>query len=48
MSAAGVAYLIAKQMDEANIKSCELAVIGNVGDMMSAGDLRALSARPET
>jgi RecJ-like exonuclease len=35
MSAAGVAYLIAKQMDEANIDLAKLAVIGNVGDMMA-------------
>ncbi len=35
MSAAGVAYLIAKEMDEANIDLAKLAVIGNVGDMMA-------------
>ncbi|MGB8219472.1 MAG: DHH family phosphoesterase [Methanoregula sp.] len=35
MSAAGVAYLIAKQMDGANIDLAKLAVIGNVGDMMA-------------
>jgi single-stranded-DNA-specific exonuclease len=35
MSAAGVSYLIAKQLDEANIDLAKLAVIGNVGDMMA-------------
>ena len=35
MSAAGVSYLIAKQMDEANIDLAKIAVIGNVGDMMA-------------
>ncbi len=35
MSAAGVSYLIAKQLDDANIDLAKLAVIGNVGDMMA-------------
>ncbi len=35
MSAAGVSYLIAKEMDCANIDLAQLAVIGNVGDMMA-------------
>ena len=35
MSAAGVAYLVAKAMDEANIDLAKLAVVGNVGDMMA-------------
>jgi RecJ-like exonuclease len=35
MSAAGVAYLIAKAMDTANTDLAKLAVIGNVGDMMA-------------
>jgi RecJ-like exonuclease len=35
MSAAGVSYLIAKEMDEANIDLAKIAVIGNVGDMMA-------------
>jgi len=35
MSAAGVCYLIAKEMDEANIDLAKLAIIGNVGDMMA-------------
>ncbi|MFZ1903289.1 MAG: DHH family phosphoesterase [Methanoregula sp.] len=35
MSAAGVSYLIAKQMDDANIDLAQIAVIGNVGDMMA-------------
>jgi single-stranded-DNA-specific exonuclease len=35
MSAAGVAYFIAKQMDKANIDLAKLAVVGNVGDMMA-------------
>ncbi len=35
MSAAGVSYLIAKELDQANIDLAKLAVIGNVGDMMA-------------
>jgi RecJ-like exonuclease len=35
MSAAGVSYLIAKQLDDVNIDLAKLAVIGNVGDMMA-------------
>ncbi|MFA5331364.1 MAG: DHH family phosphoesterase [Methanoregula sp.] len=35
MSAAGVSYLIAKEMDIANIDLANIAVIGNVGDMMA-------------
>ncbi|MDD1689397.1 MAG: DHH family phosphoesterase [Methanoregula sp.] len=35
MSAAGVAYLVAKQLDCANIDLAKLAVVGNVGDMMA-------------
>jgi len=35
MSAAGVSYLVAKQLDCANIDLAQLAVIGNVGDMMA-------------
>jgi RecJ-like exonuclease len=35
MSAAGIAYLIAKQMDDVNIDLAKIAVIGNVGDMMA-------------
>ncbi|HET6581434.1 MAG TPA: DHH family phosphoesterase [Methanoregula sp.] len=35
MSAAGVSYLIAKQLDEVNIDLAKLAIIGNVGDMMA-------------
>ena len=35
MSAAGVSYLIAKELDPANIDLAKLAVIGNVGDMMA-------------
>ena len=35
MSAAGVAYLIAKAMDAANIDLAKTAIIGNVGDMMA-------------
>ncbi len=35
MSAAGVSYLIAKEMDPANIDLAKLAVVGNVGDMMA-------------
>jgi single-stranded-DNA-specific exonuclease len=35
MSAAGVSYLIAKEMDPANIDLAKLGIIGNVGDMMA-------------
>src|SRR5512139_789269 len=35
MSAAGVSYLVAKELDEINIDLAGLAVIGNVGDMMA-------------
>jgi single-stranded-DNA-specific exonuclease len=35
MSAAGVSYLIAKQLDSANTDLAKLAIIGNVGDMMA-------------
>jgi len=35
MSAAGVSYLIAKEMDNANTDLAKLAIVGNVGDMMA-------------
>ncbi len=35
MSAAGVSYLVAKELDGINIDLAGLAVIGNVGDMMA-------------
>jgi single-stranded-DNA-specific exonuclease len=35
MSAAGVSYLVARQLDTANTDLAMLAVIGNVGDMMA-------------
>lgn len=35
MSAAGVSYLVSKELDSANIDLAMLAVIGNVGDMMA-------------
>jgi single-stranded-DNA-specific exonuclease len=35
MSAAGVSYLIARQLDRGNIDLAKLAVVGNVGDMMA-------------
>jgi len=35
MSAAGVAYLIARQLDGSNIDLAKLAIVGNVGDMMA-------------
>ena len=35
MSAAGVSYFVAKQLDTRNIDLAKLAVIGNVGDMMA-------------
>jgi RecJ-like exonuclease len=38
LSAAGVAYLVAREMDSANTDLARLAVIGNVGDMMARED----------
>ncbi|WP_209675625.1 DHHA1 domain-containing protein [Methanolinea mesophila] len=38
LSAAGVAYLVAREMDPANVDLAPLAVIGNVGDMMARED----------
>ncbi len=38
LSAAGVAYLLAKELDPANADLARLAVIGNVGDMMARED----------
>ena len=35
MSAAGVSYLIAKQLDPVNVDLAKLAIVGNVGDMMA-------------
>ena len=35
MSAAGIAYLVAKAIDPANADLAKLAVVGNVGDMMA-------------
>jgi RecJ-like exonuclease len=35
MSAAGVSYFVAKQLDQVNIDLAKLAIIGNVGDMMA-------------
>ena len=35
MSAAGVSYLVGKELDSANTDLAMLAVIGNVGDMMA-------------
>ena len=35
LSAAGLTYLIAKEMDPENIDLAMLGVIGNVGDMMA-------------
>jgi single-stranded-DNA-specific exonuclease len=35
MSAAGVSYLVTKEMDSANTDLAKLAVVGNVGDMMA-------------
>jgi RecJ-like exonuclease len=38
LSAAGVAYLVAKEIDSGNTDLAPLAVIGNVGDMMARED----------
>lgn len=38
MSAAGVAYLVAREMDPGNVDLSRLAVVGNVGDMMARED----------
>jgi len=38
MSAAGVAYMVAREMDSGNADLSRLAVVGNVGDMMARED----------
>lgn len=38
MSAAGVAYFVAMEMDHANVDLSAVAVVGNVGDMMARED----------
>jgi single-stranded-DNA-specific exonuclease len=38
LSAAGVAYLVAKEIDSSNTDLAKLSVIGNVGDMMARED----------
>ncbi|MDR2854771.1 MAG: DHH family phosphoesterase [Methanomicrobiales archaeon] len=38
-SAAGIAYLISKELDSANTDLAKLGIIGNVGDMMDREDL---------
>nr|WP_319538966.1 DHH family phosphoesterase [uncultured Methanospirillum sp.] len=40
MSAAGVAYLVAREMDEINCDLAKLAVVGNIGDMMDRENLK--------
>ena len=40
MSAAGVSYLVAREIDSINTDLAKLAVIGNVGDMMDREHLR--------
>ncbi|HWQ67465.1 MAG TPA: DHH family phosphoesterase [Methanospirillum sp.] len=40
MSAAGVSYLVAREMDEVNQDLAKLAVVGNIGDMMDREDLK--------
>lgn len=35
MSAAGVAYLVAKELDSINIDLARISIVGNVGDMMA-------------
>ncbi|MFH0967845.1 MAG: DHH family phosphoesterase, partial [Methanobacteriota archaeon] len=40
MSAAGVAYLVAREMDEINQDLAKLAVVGNIGDMMDREHLK--------
>lgn len=39
MSAAGVSYFIARELDRANTDLARVAVVGNVGDMMAREDL---------
>jgi len=39
LSAAGMAYLLARELNEDNTSLAKLAVIGNVGDMMAREDL---------
>jgi RecJ-like exonuclease len=38
LSAAGICYLLARELDESNMDLAKLAVIGNVGDMMARED----------
>jgi RecJ-like exonuclease len=40
MSAAGVSYLVAREMDDINKDLAKLAVVGNIGDMMDREHLR--------
>ncbi len=39
MSAAGVSYLVARELDPGNADLAKLAIIGNIGDMMDREDL---------
>ncbi len=39
MSAAGVSYLVAREMDRINTDLAKLAIVGNIGDMMDREDL---------
>ncbi|MDD1728122.1 MAG: DHH family phosphoesterase [Methanospirillum sp.] len=40
MSAAGVAYLVAREMDDINRDLAKLAIVGNIGDMMDRENLK--------
>lgn len=39
LSASGVAYLVARELDAANIDLAKIAVVGNVGDMLARANL---------
>jgi len=47
MSAAGVSYLVARELDEINTDLAKLAVIGNIGDMMDREHLRLIGPARE-
>ncbi|MDI6719981.1 MAG: DHH family phosphoesterase [Methanomicrobiales archaeon] len=47
LSAAGIAYLVAKAISSANVDLAKLAVVGNVGDMMAREDCRLVGPARE-
>ncbi|WP_373838960.1 DHH family phosphoesterase [Methanospirillum sp.] len=47
MSAAGVSYLVARELDSINTDLAKLAIIGNIGDMMDREHLRLIGPARE-